>query len=163
MTQTDSTNITHRTLRAAMQSIKVEQSLRVCTIIQTISVCKCVSARCMYLTICRRHTAVLLRASCGDANTPESCPHMHVDPRLSTSFLSLENLRPKRRDITRWCLLRHSPSYSSSPRVLCFSARRDLVFLFLSVRSRFYCAIFCHFGPRKGGRNAISPPLRPLL
>lgn len=63
-----------------------------------------------------------------------------------------------------WCLpvLTLHPSTSCPPHSLV-SACRDLVFVFLSVCSCFYCTIFCHFGPRKGGHNAISPLLRPPL
>lgn len=87
------------------------------------------------------------------------CAHPGTQPASSPGKRSAN--KP---DNTRWCLLQLTP-LSLTPRLPRprVSACRDLVFLFLSVRSRFYCAIFCHFGPRKGGRNAISPPLRPLL
>lgn len=96
--------------------------------------------------------------------TSHVCIHTHTHTRRHpTGFLSPKALSKQ---------ARHHPlvsppapstlSYSLSP-TFSVSACRDLVFLFLSVRSCFYCAIFCHFGPRKGGRNAISPPLCPLL
>lgn len=87
----------------------------------------------------------------------------HAHSTLPNKFPLLESSIEQ----TRQHLLGSPPahsvvSYSSSP-TFSVSTCRDLVFLFLSVRSCFYCAIFCHFGPRKGGGNAISPPLCPLL
>lgn len=81
--------------------------------------------------------------------------HHHPTSSLSQKSLSKQARRPPLVPLP-------TLSYSLSP-TFSVSASRDLVFLFLSVRSCFYCAIFCHFGLRKGGRNAISPPLRPLL
>lgn len=88
---------------------------------------------------------------------------MHTTRRPTTT-----SIFPAQKDLSKQVrqhplLSRSAPSHSSSP-TFSVSACRDLVFLLsLSGRSCFYCAIFCHFGPRRRGRNAISPPLRPLL
>lgn len=88
----------------------------------------------------------------------------HGHPRLTKPVSSCRNVLSKSTPNTP--LL--PPDAQSVPFYLLspwhsLAARRDLVFVFLSVCSCFYCTIFCHFGLRKGVHNAISPLLRPPL
>ncbi len=79
-----------------------------------------------------------------DTNTRKSCLHAHTP--APNQFPLPEKLCPKQ---ARRHPLVSPPAhsvlpYSPSP-TFSVSACRDLVFLSLSVRSCFYCAIFCHF------------------
>lgn len=97
---------------------------------------------------------------------PLSCHTSRVFVRAlwhPTRFLSQKALSKQARQHLLVSPPAHSALFYSLSPAFSVSARRDLVFLLLSVCSLFYCAIFCHFGPRKGGRNAISPLLHPLL
>lgn len=123
--------------------VKVIQSP--CTIIS--APCRCVDARFRLQPVLQ--SVVLIKTHTSHVYTPAPNPFPLPESSVQTSTttpagVSSSSLRS---------LLLSSPTFSC----------RDLVFLFPSVCSLFYCAIFCHFGPRKGGRNAISPLLHPLL
>lgn len=172
MTPADSRNTTHRTLCVAIKHTNYQGytvPVSVCKSVHNYTNDFCIQVHICTLYVCKDAACVL----CGWHISLPTRPFMviqthtcHTGTHPGTQPVSSPRKLCPNKQARQHPLVSppapSAPSYSSSP-TFSVSACRDLVFLFLSVRSCFYCAIFCHFGPRKGGRNAISPPLRPLL